>query len=154
VLAFSSVWQNAGHKWKEGKVYSVYGFTGVSPPWLEDVLEHSSTHYGSRMEQQGKEPGKDIVPKATPTVTSFLQLGPSYQIFRLSQNSTTSWGPSAQNISLWGTFCIQTITPVYYVYNCKPFSALLFLYTTWYMPNLFGGSLCYHLTVNSIRTGI
>jgi hypothetical protein len=43
--------------------------------------------------------------------TYFLQLSPPPKVFTTFQNSATSWGPSSEHMSLWGTFPIQSITP-------------------------------------------
>jgi hypothetical protein len=42
-------------------------------------------------------------------VIYFFRYAPSPKTFRTSQNSTASWGPSTQHMSLWGTFPMQTI---------------------------------------------
>jgi hypothetical protein len=54
--------------------------------------------------------GKDIPFKGTLTVTYFLQLGSTSKFFTSFQNSTISWGPRLEHISIWGTFHMEAIT--------------------------------------------
>lgn len=50
-----------------------------------------------RKQEQGKEGDSD---KPQPSVTLFFHLGTPLEASRTNQNSTTSWRPSIQNMSL------------------------------------------------------